>query len=239
MNEQLLKETAFKLKGRLYTFMVMQLLDPQLPVLTQQLQQAIQQAPKLFQGLAVILDCSLLGDQPVDLQALCHCLREHEIFPVAVQGVTPLLGTVAQCLGLAVMHASNTQDKGVPPEEKEIKPVEAPKPRQPVTQYHAGVIRSGQQVVAREGDLLVMGSVSAGAEVLAAGNIYIYGALRGRALAGISGEKTAHILCQSLEAELLAITSVYRLNEDMTPIQQPCHIYLTDGKIMTDRVGTV
>ena len=258
MSEQLFKENnpsakasepdagiAFKLKGRLYTLMVMQLIEPRLASFTAQLEQAIQQAPRLFQGLPVVLDCTGLTERSVDLQEICHCLRAHGVFPVAVQGTTASLSTVAQCQGLAVMNGSASQDKLITVEALELPPIKekiaeskpAPKLARTRTKYHAGTVRSGQQVVAREGDLLIMGPVSPGAEVLAEGNIYVYGALRGRALAGISGDKTARIVCQSLEAELLAIGGVYRLNEDMEQIRQPCHTYLKEDKIITDFIG--
>ena len=76
-------------------------------------------------------------------------------------------------------------------------------------------VRSGQQVYAKGGDLIIIAPVSAGAEVLADGNIHIYGPLRGRALAGVSGDKSARIFCQSLEAELISIAGSYKVNEDL------------------------
>jgi septum site-determining protein MinC len=76
-------------------------------------------------------------------------------------------------------------------------------------------VRSGQQIYAREGDLIIMGTVSAGAEVLADGHIMIHGTLRGRALAGVRGMTEATIYCRRLDAELLAIAGNYRIAEDI------------------------
>jgi len=76
-------------------------------------------------------------------------------------------------------------------------------------------IRSGQQVYAPGGDLVVLAPVSAGAEILADGNIHVYGPLRGRALAGVKGDTEARIFCQSLEAELISIAGNYKVNEDL------------------------
>jgi septum site-determining protein MinC len=76
-------------------------------------------------------------------------------------------------------------------------------------------IRSGQQVYAPGGDLIIMAAVSAGAEVLADGNIHVYGALRGRALAGVKGDTSARIFCQSLEAELVSIAGTFKVDEDL------------------------
>ena len=76
-------------------------------------------------------------------------------------------------------------------------------------------IRGGQQVYAQGGDLIVLAPVSAGAELLADGNIHVYGPMRGRALAGIKGDRTARIFCQQLGAELLSIAGQYKVAEDL------------------------
>ena len=76
-------------------------------------------------------------------------------------------------------------------------------------------VRSGQQVYAPEGDLIILAPVQAGAEVLAAGNVHVYGPLRGRALAGIHGAEHTRVFCQSLEAELVSIAGHYKISEDL------------------------
>jgi len=76
-------------------------------------------------------------------------------------------------------------------------------------------VRSGQQVYARETDLIVMGQVGAGAEVIADNHIHIYGALRGRALCGVAGNTDARIFCQSLEAELVSVAGNFRVLESI------------------------
>ena len=80
---------------------------------------------------------------------------------------------------------------------------------------HVQQIRSGQQLTVEKGDLVVVNSVNEGAELLVDGNIHVYGALRGRALAGIHGNRAARIFCQSLEAELVSISGFYRMQEDI------------------------
>lgn len=86
-------------------------------------------------------------------------------------------------------------------------------------------VRSGQRVIAPQGDLIVTTTVSSGAEIMAAGNIHVYGTLRGRALAGIEGDKNARIFCQHLEADLVSIAGIYQINDDFpdelrnTPVQ--------------------
>ena len=91
-------------------------------------------------------------------------------------------------------------------------------------------IRSGQQVYAAGGDLIVAASVSAGAELLADGNIHVYGALRGRALAGVKGNEKARIFCQSMEAELVSISGNFKSEENpsIEYRNKPVMIYLED-----------
>ena len=94
-------------------------------------------------------------------------------------------------------------------------------------------VRSGQQIYAPGGDLLVLAPVSHGAELLADGNIYVFGPLRGRALAGITGDQSAMIFCKSLEAELVSIAGQYKISEDLkeTCWQQAVRIQLQSGRL--------
>jgi septum site-determining protein MinC len=78
-------------------------------------------------------------------------------------------------------------------------------------------VRSGQTIEFAEGDVTVLGSVGSGAEIVAGGSIHVYGTLRGRALAGVAGDRTARILCQRFEAELVAIDGSYRVAENLDP----------------------
>ena len=101
----------------------------------------------------------------------------------------------------------NSADAGEPP-----LPIAATPPQ---TRVVTEPVRSGQQVFADSGDLIVMAPVSAGAEVIARGNVHIYGPLRGRALAGVNGDESARIFCQRLEAELIAVAGLYKVSEDI------------------------
>jgi len=94
-------------------------------------------------------------------------------------------------------------------------------------------VRSGQQVYAAGGDLIILASVSAGAEILADGNIHVYGPLRGRALAGVKGDPSARVFCYSLEAELISIAGIFQLDEDLRSghWKQPAQISLNNEKI--------
>ncbi|TKB24266.1 septum site-determining protein MinC [Desulfopila sp. IMCC35006] len=133
-----------------------------------------------------------------------------------------------------------------PVAEKEEKP---PEPSETVTSQAGKTaptkivalpVRSGQQVFAPEGDLIILSSVNAGAEVLAAGNIHIYGALRGRALAGIHGDTTARIFSLQCNPELVAVAGEYVVNEllDERIINQSVMVSLENGSLKFDVVGS-
>ncbi|RZF28889.1 septum site-determining protein MinC [Paraburkholderia sp. UYCP14C] len=97
-------------------------------------------------------------------------------------------------------------------------------------------LRSGQRIYAK-GDLVVLGLVSNGAEVIAEGNIHIYAPLRGRALAGVQGNHDARIFCTCLEPELISIAGIYRTTENPLPadvLGKPVQIWLEDEKLMIE-----
>jgi septum site-determining protein MinC len=110
-------------------------------------------------------------------------------------------------------------------------PAAAPPRNEPSSLLIESPIRSGQSVVFPYGDLTVLGAVSSGAEVIAAGSIHIYGTLRGRAMAGAMGNNAkARIFCSRNEAELIAIDGYYRTAEDMAPElrSRPVQCWLDD-----------
>lgn len=228
-----LNSNAFKLKGRLYTLTTMQLQVGDIQLLDNQLAKTIASAPKFFEHTPVVVDCSELPSPDFELTSLYNVLKHHHIIPVAVQGIPEHMVAEASTLGLAVMHASSSLDKPLMPaqDNKTASEFGLASSVPPENKHIMQPVRSGQQVVAKGGDLIVSAPVSPGAEVLADGNIHVYGPLRGRALAGISGNKEARIFCMSLEAELLSIAGSYCLSDAITPHDGPCQIFLKEGHI--------
>jgi septum site-determining protein MinC len=94
-------------------------------------------------------------------------------------------------------------------------------------------VRSGQRIYST-GDLIILAQVSAGAEIMAEGNIHVYGSLRGRALAGVQGNTEARIFCSDLQAELISIAGNYKVSEDLngTVLHQPVQIYLQNHTLV-------
>ena len=109
------------------------------------------------------------------------------------------------------------------------------------TKIHTGRVRSGQQIYAKECDLVINGDVGAGAEVIADGNIHIYGALRGKAIAGAMGEKSASIFCQALSPELISIAGVYKLSDDLAAdfVGKSCIVSLQDEQIVLSSLSRI
>lgn len=100
-------------------------------------------------------------------------------------------------------------------------------------------VRSGQSIVFTEGDVTVLGSVASGSEIVAGGSIHVYGALRGRALAGATGNPNARIFCRRLEAELVAIDGLYKTAEDMQAQLrgQPAQVWLEGDAMKIATIG--
>lgn len=227
MTDKLLNSQAFKLKGRLYTLTVLSILEPTPALFSEQLADAVAQAPRLLKQTPVVLDCAEVNAAALDLKHLCDIIRIHELVPVAVQGGDARLESLAKFHGLAVLNASSNHDKPIPSKSSanQAKPAK--------TKLITTPVRSGQQVVSH-GDLIVTAAVSHGAELLADGHIHVYGALRGRALAGIDGNPNRRIFCQTLDAELVSIAGYYRLSDTMTRLTGPCQIYLQDEHIQIE-----
>lgn len=94
--------------------------------------------------------------------------------------------------------------------------------------YHNEILRTGQSLIEENGDIVLTASMNSGSEIIASGNIYVYGSARGRVIAGASGETTARIFCSSLEAELISIAGTYCVADDIPKqyAKQSVQIYL-------------
>jgi septum site-determining protein MinC len=220
---------AFNLKAGLNPITTLLIQTTDLAQIQIELKAKVEQAPNMFVRLPCIFDFSeLLGK--IDLPSLYLLCHEFGMLPIGVKNAQDDHHELLEQLELADFGKSNNK----PSKRTEPQVVsEQEKPRAKVT-VHKFPIRSGQQLSA-EGDLIIFGLVSAGAEVLAGGSIHIYGPLRGRALAGIKGDRQATICCQSLEAELVAIAGEYKLFEDSElHSSQASLIQLNDGRLNID-----
>ncbi|PTY38957.1 septum site-determining protein MinC [Saccharospirillum sp. MSK14-1] len=192
--------------------------------LNARLSATLTQAPALFQRAPVALDLSNVVEQ-LDETALSMLLtetRERGLVVFALAGPKAALLPWCDHYNLAWQ---DEQDK--PAKTRSATPALT-------TQVITQPVRSGQQIYARDAHLLVMSQVSAGAEVIADGNIHIFGALRGRALAGVQGLTSAEIVCQHLDADLVAIAGVYRVRDDLPESGSAARIYRLDDELRVD-----
>jgi len=177
-----------------------------------------------FVGRPVVLDLSAVT---LTSSAISHLISELGTRGVRIMG---LEGVAAEKLGPNLPPlVSGGRPAPVEAVSARSQPASAPQ-RAPASLVVESAIRSGQAVFHPDGDVTVLGSVGSGAEVMAGGSIHIYGTLRGRAMAGTSGNRQARIFCRQLEAELLAIDGYYRTAEDLDPElrTKPVQAWLAD-----------
>jgi septum site-determining protein MinC len=222
---------AFELKGSLLTLMILRLFANDNDRIAEQLAEKVAQAPGFFQHAPVVIDLQALPDdsQQIDLTEIIRLLRTYGFIPVAIRGGNPQQHQLALSLNLGIMVDNSRAER--PRRYPEPEPVVALPPN--LTKIVTHPIRSGQQVVALQGDLIVLATVSHGAEILAQRHIHVYGALRGRALAGVNGDGEARIFCQQLDAELVSIAGQYQINEEL-PEQlrsKPAQVYLENDAL--------
>lgn len=198
----------------------------------------IERSPNFFDNRPVVADLASLPSDTVHAADLLRAINERGIHIIGVEGA----------------HASwrglEAWGRPLPGAGKPGRPIEIPEPAAPAPQPAAAApaaetvrpaqaltigqsLRSGQSVSHEAGDVVVLGSVASGAEIVAGGSIHVYGALRGRAIAGLAGQPGARIFCRKFHAELVAIDGVYQTAEDMPPdrIGAPACAWL-DGDVM-------
>jgi len=209
----------FQIRGSLQTVLALRLLRPDDPDLFRLLLDKIAHSPDFFRNAPIVLDVAPIADAaPIDLGAFSDELRRHKLVPVGIQNGSPEWNEAAVKAGLAVLGAG-----GAPSSARRQPPAEAASTAAsatPAAPRGAGLVitepvRSGQQIFCDDGDLVVLAPVGNGAEVAATGHVHVYGALRGRAFAGVNGDTRAMIFCEQLHAELLSIGGVYLVNEEI------------------------
>ncbi|HHX35025.1 MAG TPA: septum site-determining protein MinC [Gammaproteobacteria bacterium] len=210
----LVKAPVFQLKGSMLALTILELSSNDLDCLDTQLAEKVEQAPQFFQDAPIILalDKYTQSTEALDLPRLLDICRKHGLRTLAIRSEDADHIAAANVLDIAVLAPSNARERPLaitPVADTPAEPSLAP------AKIITHPVRSGQQIYAKNADLIVMAAVSAGAELLADGNIHVYGPLRGRALAGINGNLDARIFCQQLGAELLSIAGQYKVAEDL------------------------
>ncbi|MBQ4810516.1 septum site-determining protein MinC [Pseudoalteromonas luteoviolacea] len=221
---------SFELKGNLFTLSVLQLLNADLNVVKEQLSEKISQAPKFFKGAPIVINLAEVQEEPLVLTDLKSILSDLSLNPVGICNGSEEHNEKAKSIGMSVLNYT----KDVAPAVKTQTMTEVVEKQVYVpAQIVNGTVRSGQQIYAKDRDLIVIGAVSHGAEVIADGNIHIYGTLRGRAIAGAQGNDNASIFCQKLEAELVSVNGSYWISDSLQGEfwGNPCQITQTNESL--------
>ena len=213
------KDSALDIKGSVFTLTVLCLKSTDTAAIELALHEHLSRAPRFFHNAPVVIDVKALPHDAattLDFALLTVLLRKHNLVPVGVRHAAPEQLNDIVTAGLAILQGGAKPE----PVERAVSPTirvsAAPTPQTTTTKIVRQPVRSGQQIYAKGGDLILLAPVNAGAEVLADGNIHIYAPLRGRALAGVTGDMNARIFTHSLEAELVSVAGHYRIFE-----QQP------------------
>jgi len=223
-------------QGAVFTVMVVRAGMLRDPAFEHELAEQILRSPRFFLNAPVVLDLKQAAEftNQSEFVEAREILRRHTLTLIGVQNAVPAQLEAATGAGLASFAPNAPQPSRSTPREptRSAMPAAAAKTRL-VTQP----VRSGTQIYARGADLVVTAAVGAGAEIIADGNIHVYGALRGRALAGAGGDVDARIFCSRLEAELVSIAGHYLVSEQLPPEQQgfPVQIALVDERLTVTR----
>lgn len=222
---------TIEFKGSNLVIIVLHLPQLEIEQLLSQIKQKVQAAPQFFQNIPIVVDFSESNWQQTSqrLVFFIEKLRELFLIPVIARGLDKKYYSALQECGVSWQSNVNKSNKSnasqAASKSSEQETEQATKEASTATPEESSQtsfqdtlvvkkhIRSGQQIYAKDKHLIIIGSVNAGSEVLADGNIHIYGALMGSAHAGIRGQQDAMIFCQQLDAQVVSINGVYLPNE--------------------------
>ena len=208
-------------------------------VILDELTGRIATAPRFFERTAVCLDLSALERSPdvAEVRGVIDAVKRAGMLSIGLTTGSLGVEALSGALQIPVLSHFRAQNQNVP--------VVQPPPPQPVESaglpalMHHQTVRSGQRVYARNRDLVVTATVSAGAEVMADGCVHIYGPLRGRAMAGAREDTTARVFCHEFHAELVSIAGVFRVFETIPAdlAGKPVQAWLDGEKLNFGRIG--
>ena len=211
MPDSLASQSAVRFRGRSLMALV---LAPEMPVdeWLVDLDGLLARSPAYFVNRPVVVDVSALPKTRTDLMRIVNELQARKIRVMALEGAeTATLGADARGLPPIIADGRPSTPIEMPSGPAPAMP---PPPRPAASMVIERPVRSGQSIYCPDGDVTVLGSVASGAEIVAGGSIHVYGALRGRALAGW-GNKQGRIFCQNLDAELLAVDGLYKTADEI------------------------
>lgn len=235
---------SLELKADSFTFPVLELYSNDMDAVATQLALKVEQASDFVFNAPVIIDLSKLSkaSTSVDFPLLVGLMRGYRMIPVGVRGGNQLQNEMAEMMELAILEEGVNKKRSPTSEDAAEKSDSNPQPSPAtvmgVSRIVSRPVRSGQRLYASGGDLIVIGPINSGAEVVADGNIHVYGTLRGRAHAGVKGNQGARIFCHDLRAELISIAGRYRINVDLEAglSGKPVTVYLKNKGLVIDEI---
>lgn len=192
-----------------------------------------------FAGRPVILDLGLVEQDAEGLETLQAALRERSIHIIGIEGADRSWTALAEWDWPASLEGGRASGAVEFPEAEGAVPAPAEMPTQRAESLILDrAIRSGQSIMHLDGDIVVIGSVASGAELVAGGSIHVYGALRGRAIAGVGGQPNARIFAARMQAELLAIDGFYMIAEEIDAgiHDQPAQAMLAEDRVTVTKL---
>jgi septum site-determining protein MinC len=225
---------AAEFKGLSHPALRLVLNEPEDTAIAAALEMLLDDDKGAFEWQPVVIDAARIADaESFNLGAVVARLRGSHLHPVALSGANAALRAEADRLQLGWLAAPPERRGRTEPaaqaapeaQPQTTAPEREPAAAEPVPAAALAAmvverpVRSGQQIYARERDLVVIGDVSPGAEVIADGHVHVYGTLGGRAIAGARGRRDAGIFTLELRAELVAVNGIYRTFEDGVPAQ--------------------
>lgn len=231
---------VIEIKSSSVTLPLFKLLGNDLEKISNQLMEKVQLAPDFFLNAPVIIDLHELVEKKtaLDFSGLISMLRGYGINPVGVRGGDETYNENAKSVDLVVLSDARAKQK--PESVDRESPVNRENPRE--IRNSARIIdrpvRSGQKVYTAGADLIILSQVSHGAEIIADGNIHVYGTLRGRALAGVKGNVESRIFCQDFRAEIVSIGGHFKTSEhlDASLLGKPVQVYLQDESLIIEPI---
>lgn len=203
-----MSQKPIELKGSNFTLLVIYVYDAQPEEIRRAIEKKVEQAPAFLRDAPVVINVAGLS-RKTPWKALSQAVRATGLHIVGVSGYCDSkLKQAIVSSGLPLLTEGKVQ-------KRNVAEANASAPAVVKTRFINTPVRSGQQIYARNSDLIVTNSVSAGAELIADGNIHIYGMMRGRALAGASDDRECQIFCTHLLPELVSIAGQYWLSEQI------------------------
>ncbi|QCI26025.1 septum site-determining protein MinC [Buchnera aphidicola] len=220
----MLENYPIEFRGSVFTFLVLYIKNNTIDVVKKAIYKKIQSAPEFFKNASIILNVSFLNSS-VNWNDMQYAIRSTGLRIIGISGyIDSILKKIIMRSGFPIfpegknfLNNINYIDKNNSLKYKKLQ-----------SKIITTPVRSGQKIYVNHSDLIVINNVSTGAELIAGGNIHVYGAMRGRALAGVHGDKTRNIFCTKFFAEIVSIAGEYLLFDQISDdlLGNGVHIFL-------------